>query len=136
MSPQTKRNLKTAMQNEAFSQAEYLRFAARARMNENWDLAQLFQTAADNDRTEHFGKEAEVACLVADDSENLRCAIAEKRTAAATYGRFAKEATADGDFSAAALFEKIRADEVTQAETFETALQLQTGECAACLVEV
>lgn len=136
MSPQTKRNLNTALQNEAFSQAEYLRFAARARMNENWDVAQLFQTAADNDRVEHFSKEAELACLVADDSENLRNAIKEKRVAAATYERFVKEAIADDDLAAASLFEKIRADEVAQAETFKAALQLQTGECAAGLVEV
>ncbi len=136
MSPQTKRNLKTAMQNEAFSQAEYLRFAAHARMNENWDIAQLFQTAADNDRVEHFAEEAKLACLVADDVENLRNAIEEKRAGAATYKRFGKEATADGDFKAAALFEKISTDEAAQAKTFEAALQLQTGECAGDLVEV
>jgi rubrerythrin len=136
MSPQTKRNLKTAMQNEAFSQAEYLRFAARARLNENWDLAHLFQTAADKDRTAHFGDEADLACLVADDSANLKNAIEEKRAAAEAYAKFAKEATADGDFVAAALFEKIRGDEAAQGETFEAALEFQTGECPAYFVGI
>ena len=52
------------MQTEAFTHAEYLRFAAHARRNEYWDLAKLFQDAADTDRTEHFATEAEVAGLV------------------------------------------------------------------------
>jgi len=78
MSPRTERNLNTAMQIEAFTHAEYLRFAARARMNENPDIARLFQDAADADRTDHFTKEAEIAGLVANDSENLKHAIKRK----------------------------------------------------------
>jgi rubrerythrin len=136
MSPRTKRNLNTAMQNEAFTEAEYIRFAARARMNESWSLANLFQAAADADRTEHFAEEAELACLVADNSENLKHAIDEKRAEVAMYARFLREATSDGDLAAAALFDRIRTEEATQAEAFETALRIRTGECSARLVEV
>ena len=122
MSPRTKKNLSTAMQTEAFTHAEYLRFAAHARRNEYWDLAKLFQDAADTDRTEHFATEAEVAGLVRDDTDNVRHAVEEKRAEAAMYHQFAKEATADGDFAAAALFEKMQAAAVDQTEGFEAAL--------------
>ena len=47
-----------------------------------------------------------------------------------------EQATADGDFAAATLFEKMRADEIAQAETFKAALQLQIGACAGDLVAV
>jgi rubrerythrin len=124
------------MQTEAFTHVEYLRFAARARMNENWDLAQLFQVAADIDRTEHFAKQADLAGLVASDSENLRHAMEEKRAEAAMYSQFAKEATADGDLVAAALFEKMQTAAASQIEGFETAFLIQAHECVASLAEV
>lgn len=98
MSPRTKQNLNTAMRTEAFTHAEYLRFAAHARVNENWALAQLFRVTADTDRTEHFAKEADLAGLAARDADNLRHAVEEKRAEAAMYKQFAKEATADADF--------------------------------------
>ena len=56
MSPETERNLERAMALEAFANAKYTRFAACARMNENPDLASLFQTTADLDRIAHFRK--------------------------------------------------------------------------------
>lgn len=105
-------------------------------MNENWDLAQLFQVAADTDRTEHFAKEAEVAGLVANDSDNLRSAVEEKRSAAAMYKQFASEATADGDFAVAALFEKMQTATTTQTGAIEDAFRIHTRECAASPVEV
>jgi rubrerythrin len=136
MNPRTKRNLNTALQSEAFTHAKYLRFAARARTNENWDLAQLFQTTADTDRTESFAKEAELAGLVANDSENLRCAMEEKQAEAAMYRQFAKEATADGDLVAATLFERMQTATVAQTQAFEAAFLMQAHECAASLAEV
>jgi rubrerythrin len=135
MSPRTKRNLNTAMQIEAFTHAKYLRFAARARMNENWDLARLFQAAADADRIDHFAKEADVAGLIANDSENLRDAVEDKRAEVAMYKQFAKEATADGDFTVADLFERVQTTVVTQADAFEIACRTQVRECAPGLVE-
>jgi len=136
MSRRTKQNLSTVMQSEAFTHALYLRFAAHARMQENCDLARLFQTVADTDRTEHFAEGADLAGLVTSDSENLRYAIEEKRAQAAMCARFTREATADGDLAAAARFEKIRADEITQAEALEAAFRIQTSECTPSLVEV
>jgi rubrerythrin len=136
MSPRTKRNLNTAMQTEALAHAEYLRFAARARANENWDLAQLFQVAADTGRTEHFAQEADLAGLVTNDCDNLRHAVEEKRAGAVMYQQFAKEAVAEGDFAAAALFEKIQTAAANQREAFEAAFLIQAQESAAGLVEV
>lgn len=124
MSPRTNRNLNSAMQGEAFTHIEYLRFAARARMNEKWDLAQLFQCAADTDRTEHFAKEAEVAGLVANDSDNLRLALEEKRAEAAMYKQFANEAIADGDFAVAARFGRMQTGTAIQREALETAFRI------------
>lgn len=131
MSPRTKQNLSTAMQKEAMTYAKYLRFAAQARLHEDWDLARLFQTAADADRTDHFAKEAEFAHLVASDSENLTSAVEEKKAAARMYGRFAAEATADRDLATAALFERMETAEDTQAKSFEIALRAQVRESAA-----
>ncbi len=135
MSPRTKRNLNTAMQSEAFTHALYSRFAANARMHQDWELARLLQMAADTDRTEHFAEEAELAGLVANDSENLRYAVEEKRAQAAMCARFAREAAIDGDLATAARFEKIGADEITQAEALEAACRIQISERTACLVE-
>jgi rubrerythrin len=56
MSPQTEKNLERAMAIEAFGHAKYARFAATARMSKNPDLASLFQSTADLDRTAHFSK--------------------------------------------------------------------------------
>ncbi|MFZ0592123.1 MAG: hypothetical protein WAM39_16780 [Bryobacteraceae bacterium] len=135
MNPRTKQNLNIAMQSEAFALAKYLRFAAHARMNENWDLANLFQTAADTGRIEHFAKEADLAGLVTNEYDNLKDAMDEKRAQASMYDRFARQAIADGDTAAAELFEKIREENVTQALAFETTLLIQAGERSACLVE-
>jgi rubrerythrin len=126
MSARTKQNLNTAMQGEAFNHAKCLRFAAHARMNENWNVAQLFQTTADTDRREHFAEEADLAGCEASDTENLRSAIEGKRADAAMYGQFAREATADGDFVAAALFEKMQTAVDTQRKAFEAAFRIQT----------
>lgn len=129
MSPRTKQNLNTAMQSEAFNNAACLRFAARARMNENWVLAKLFQTAADTDRTEHFAEEAGLAGLEASDYENLAFVIEDKRADAARYGQFAKQATADSDFAAAELFKRMQTAADSQREAFEAALCTEARAC-------
>jgi rubrerythrin len=135
MTRRTKQNLDTAMQSEAFTHALYLRFAARARMHKNWKLAQVFQTIADTERTKHFAEGANLAGLVSNDAENLRYALNEKRAQAAMCGRFAIQARADGDVTAAACFEKLRTDENTQADTLEAAFRVESAQCPACLVE-
>ena len=94
--------------NRSIHSCRYLRFAAHARMNENWDLAQLFQVAADTDRTEHFAEEADLAGLVRVIPRILDM-LWKKSGLRLRCTRFAKEATADGDLAAAALFEKMQA---------------------------
>ena len=134
MTRRTKQNLDTAMQSEAFTHALYLRFAAHARMHENWELARLFQTMADTDRTKHFAEGANLAGLIANDAENLRYALEGKKAQAAMCGRFATQARADGDLTAAACFERLRVDESAQADALEAAFRVQTSQSPACLV--
>jgi rubrerythrin len=108
MNQRTRQNLITAMKTEAFAQAKYARFAARARMEEEWDAARIFQRAADSDRTEHFAREAEIADLCASTEENLKTAIDEQSKQAVMYKRFADEAAEDGESSAAAIFAHVQ----------------------------
>ena len=51
MKPETQPNLTIAMQSEALAHANYSRFAARARMDGEWELARTFQDIADSDGT-------------------------------------------------------------------------------------
>jgi len=122
MSPQTERNLEKAMALEAFANAKYTRFAACARRNENPDLARLFQIAADMDRSVHFRREFDFAHMPCDDAENLQAAISDKDAVIAMYSEFIRQAEADGDHSAAALFDSIRQEEKVQAGSFKAAL--------------
>jgi hypothetical protein len=95
-------------------------------MHENWELANSFQAAADTDRMEHFAEEADLAGLDADDSGNLRSVTEDSRAEASMYRQFAKEAMADGDHAAAALFEKMQRAADAQKRAFEAAFRIQT----------
>src|SRR6266566_191149 len=114
MSPETERNLERAMALEAFANAKYTRFAASARMNENPDLASLFQTTADLDRIAHFRKEFDFVYAPGDDAENLQSAISDKDSVIEMYSEFMRQAEAAGDYSAAALFDSVRRDEMVE----------------------
>lgn len=107
---------------EAFAYAKYTRFAACARMNENPELARLFQTTADVDRIEHFRKEFDFAHSPCDDLENLRSAINDKAALIQMYSEFIRQAQNAGDGSAAAVFDSVRQDEMLQVENFRHAL--------------
>ena len=76
MSPRTKNNLNTAMEAAALAFAKYSRFAARARSDQDWELAREFQQTADSERCEHFASEAELEGLVDQSTDNLRNTIA------------------------------------------------------------
>ena len=56
MTLRTQRNLDVAMHGEAFAAAKYKRFAAFARTNGNYQLAELFNQIADDNRIDHFAK--------------------------------------------------------------------------------
>jgi rubrerythrin len=131
MSPQTEKNLERAMAIEAFAHAKYARFAASARMNENPDLASLFQSTADLDRIAHFRKEFDFAYAPHSDVENLESAIKDKASVIDMYSEFMRQAEAAGDYSAARLFDSIRSDEMVEIRGFREALDEVRSECLA-----
>ena len=120
---QTQENLAKAMHGEAFAYAKYSLYASQARRNGNSELAQLFEDAANTERFEHFGEEAQVAHLVKSDADNLKDAIeGESYEVDTMYREFAKEAAASGDNVAADRFEEIRHDEAKHRDAFQAAL--------------
>ena len=133
MNQRTKQNLITAMKAEAFAQAKYARFAARARMEEDWEAARVFQKAADSDSTEHFAREAELAGLGAATEDNLRTAINEQSEQAAMYRCFTDEATADGESSAAAIFPHVQLQTDANRTELESCLR-RLGPVVGCKI--
>jgi rubrerythrin len=111
-----------AMTCDALDAAKYNRFAARARMDDDWKLAIAFEDAADSDRTEHFAKEAEVKGLIASSPTNLRNVLTSEKKEIEMFARFAREASDDGDAEIAAVFENIRDDKTKQYARFEAVL--------------
>ncbi len=123
LSPQTAKNLTTAMKGEAFAYAKYLLYAERARQGGNAELADLFEKTAKVERMEHFKEEADLAGLIGDDQANLKAAIkGESYEVATMYREFAEQAAAAGDKEAAKLFEEIRKDEAGHRDEFKAAL--------------
>jgi rubrerythrin len=123
LAPQTNKNLSTAMHGEAFAYAKYSLYAKQARRNDNADLANLFEEAANTERFEHFAEEAHLAGLVGSDAENLKDAIqGESYEVDTMYREFEKEAAAAGDNVAAGRFEEIRHDETKHRDAFKAAL--------------
>lgn len=123
MNEQTRNNLLSAMQGEAFAFAKYMLFAEHARKAGNADLATLFERTAEVERLEHFAEEAELGGLVGSDSDNLRQAIAGEAYEVDTmYREFAEQAAAAGETAAAARFQEIRADETGHRAAYIAAL--------------
>jgi rubrerythrin len=121
--PQTTENLYTAMHGEAFAYARYLLFAEQARKNGNTELADLFERTAAMERLEHLREQAGLAGVVKSDVENLKTAIqGESQEAQEIYPRFALQALAAGDETAAALFAEISHDEAKHRAAFRAAL--------------
>jgi rubrerythrin len=110
MTARTKNNLKTAMEREALDSAKYQRFAARARMDGDWDLAKTFQDTADSNRVEHISRELELDGSISDTAENLRSAINTEMAEMKMFSEFAQQAIEDGDQKAATLFLRISRD--------------------------
>jgi len=133
VSEQTQKNLSTAMHGEAFAFAKYSLFAKQARRNGNYQLANLFEEAANTERLEHFAEEAKLAGLVGTDAENLRDAIkGESYEVDTMYRNFERDAAAAGDDVPAGRFEEIRRDEMKHRDAFKVALtKLQVNTAAA-----
>jgi rubrerythrin len=110
MTLRTQRNLDIAMHGEAFASANYKRFAAFARTNGNYQVAEVFNQIADDNRIDHFAKEIQLAGLISDDVSNLQDVIRDKLYHIERYKQFAEEAEKDGDSNAASLFKALVAD--------------------------
>ncbi len=123
MNLRTKKNLADTMECTAVDATKYNRFAARARMEDEWNLAILFEEMADNDRTEHFPKEAELAGLIASSPDNLRNAMESDRKEIKMFMRFAREAKEDGDIDISSMFEKLGCDRAKRYAQFEAVLR-------------
>jgi rubrerythrin len=130
MSPETNRNLRTAMEAEAFAYAKFARFAACARMHEDLETARVFQSIADAERTHHFSMEADLASPAGSDIDNLRDAIADISKQIKLYEQFAEQAATAGDSTAAETFVRIRQDELSNLRAFTSALKGLTDQAA------
>lgn len=108
---------------DALDAAKYGRFAARARMEQDWQLARVFQDSSDIDRADHFQSEAELEGVISNSPDNLRAAVDTERREAAMLTNFADQAAADGDHEAASVFRKISRDKAERLARFEAELE-------------
>ena len=116
------------MHGEALAHAKYLAYATQAQQARRPQAAQAFTDAAQTELSDHFAREADLIGFGGDTAANLRDAISGETTEADTmYPGFAKQATADNDPAAAALFTEIGNDEATHAKDFTTALTTITS---------
>ncbi|GAA3156090.1 hypothetical protein GCM10010466_53770 [Planomonospora alba] len=126
----TLRNLRTAMEGEAFAHAMYTLYAERARASGQPALARLFERTARVELAEHFAEEGRLAGLVRDTRTNLCTAISgETREGTETYPGYARRAAEAGDRAAARRFEEVAADELGHARRFRDALAALGGTC-------
>jgi rubrerythrin len=131
----TRANALSAMHGEAMAHAKYLAYAAQAQQAGRGQAAQQFTSAAGTELSDHFAREADLIGLGGDIAANLRDAIRDETNGATTmYRGFAKQANADHDTAAAALFTNLGDDEATQAKDFTTALTAVTGPAGAATV--
>ena len=87
-----------------------------------------FTSASQTELSDHFAREADLISLGSDIAANLHDAInGETNEVSTMYPGFAKQATADNDPAAAALFTNIGADEATHLKDFTAALTAVTS---------
>ncbi|MFI0724128.1 rubrerythrin family protein [Streptomyces sp. NPDC021224] len=127
--PQTLADLDTAMTGEAYANASYTFYAAQADREHLPVTAGTYRRTASTELNDHFRAEAALAGVVRGDADNLRAAIAGEAYETTTmYPTFARQATADGDDNAAALFTEIAHDEAAHLANFQAALHVvETG---------
>ncbi len=124
----TRADLARSMRGEAFANASYTLFSTEAGQRGHASVARLFSRTADVELGEHFTEEAALSGLVGSDAANLAAAAAgegyESRT---MYPSFARQARADGETAAAALFTEIARDEAGHRAAFLAALRALRG---------
>jgi rubrerythrin len=130
----TRANALSAMHGEAMAHAKYLAYAAQAQQDGRAQAAQQFTSAAHTELSDHFAREADLIGLGSDIATSLRDAISDETNEATMYRGFAKQANADHDTPATALFTDLGDDEATHAKDFNTALTAVTGPPGAATV--
>ncbi len=130
----TRANALSAMHGEALAHAKYLAYATQAQQAGRAQAAQEFTSASQTELSDHFAREADLIGLGGDIAANLRDAISDETNDATMYRGFAKQANADHDTAAAALFTVLGDDEATHARDFTTALTAVTGPAGAVTV--
>ncbi|NBM19676.1 rubrerythrin family protein [Streptomyces sp. GC420] len=117
------------MRGEAYANASYTFYAAQADRESLPATARLYRKTASVELDEHFREEADLAGVVGTDADNLRDAISGETYETNTmYPTFARQAAADGDHDAAALFTEIAQDEARHLAAFRAALEVvETG---------
>jgi rubrerythrin len=116
--PQTRRDLETAMQNEAFTILKYTAFAQHARKEGKVALAEILEKTAKSEER-HFNEIARMYGLVREDWHNLANAIVgEYEEFSKTYSQMAERADAAGDKEVAKSFREFASDEGKHRDSF------------------
>ena len=121
-SPEARKALMEAMQNEAYTSMKYKLFAEHARRAGKKELADLMEVTS-NMEYGHFLRWAGLYGLVGTDIQNLRGAVeSEVSDDAALYTRLAAEADARGEKDLANHFREIQSQEGTHEDAFVKAV--------------
>jgi len=121
-SPDARKALMEAMQNEAFTSMKYKLFAEHARKAGKKELADLMEVTS-NMEYGHFLRWAGLYGLVGTDLQNLRGAVeSEVSDDAALYTRLATEADARGEKELAKHFREIQSQEGSHEDAFVKAV--------------
>lgn len=122
LQPQTRQDLKTAMQNESLAVQKYTAFAQHARNEGKIALAELLEQTAKAEQR-HFMEAARQYGLARQDWHNLSAAIvSEYGEYSRTYAQMAERAEAAGDKETARSFRDIAADEEKHHRDFMAAV--------------
>jgi len=120
--PQTRQDLKAAMQNEALATLKYTAFAQHARREGKIALAEILEQTAKAEQG-HFMEAARLYGLVREDWHNLSNAIVgEYAEFSDTYARMAERAEAAGDKEVATSLREIASEEAKHHQDFRGAV--------------
>ncbi len=122
LQPQTREDLKAAMQNEALTVLKYTAFAQHARKEGKIALADILEQTAKFEQR-HFSEVAKMYGLVREDWNNLATAIVgEYADFSKSYAQMAERAEAVGDKEVAKSFREIAAEEAKHHQAFQAAV--------------
>jgi rubrerythrin len=120
--PQTREDLKAAMQNEALTVLKYTAFAQHARKEGKIALAEVLEQTAKSEQR-HFSEAARMYGLVREDWHNLANAIiGEYADFSKSYTQMAERAEAAGDKEVAKSLREIAVEETKHHKDFQAAV--------------